>query len=164
MVGHGEARSWPRWIAAARADRHEIIKAAAQLRHGRVDGQQILGGDRSERNHNFGLDYSDLAHQEWRAGVTLVAFGRAVARGTALDHVRDVDFLARQSHRFDHVVEQLTGSAHKGFALRIFVGAGAFADEHQLGFRIAYPEDDLLAALLVQLASGAVTEILANEF
>ena len=40
---------------------------------------------------------------------------------------------------------------------------GAFADEHQIGVRIADAEDDLLASLLVKLAAGAVADIFADE-
>ncbi len=94
----------------------------------------------------------------------LVALRRAIAGRTAFHDVGDVDILAANAHGFDHVVEQLSGAAHEGLALRVFVGAGAFAHEHQVGARIAHAEDDLLAALLVQFAAGAVAEVFANEF
>ena len=94
----------------------------------------------------------------------LVAFWRAIARRAALHDVRDVDIFAADAHGFDHVVEQLSGATDEGFALRVFVSAGAFADKHQVGVRIAYAEDNLLAALLVELAAGAVAEIFADEF
>ena len=82
--------------------------------------------------------------------------GRAVARRAALDDVGDVNVGPLQAHRLDHLVQQLPGAADEGFALLVFVGAGAFADEHQLSARVADAEHDLLAPVLVQLAAGAV--------
>ena len=111
----------------------------------------------------LGLIGSDLPHQKWRAGLAFVALRRAVPRRPALDDVRDVDFFAPQAHGFDHVVEQLSGAADERFALLVFVGARRFADEHQLGMRIAHAEDNLLAPLLGQAAAGAVADIFADS-
>ena len=94
----------------------------------------------------------------------LVALGRAIAGRTAFHDVRDVDILAANAHGFDHVVQQLTGAAYEGLALRVFVGAGAFAHEHQFRAWIADAENDLLAALFVQFAAGAIAEVFANQF
>ncbi len=58
----------------------------------------------------------------------------------------------------------MTGAADEGLALLVFIGAGAFADEHEFGVRIADAEDDLLASLLVQRTACAVAEIYADEF
>ena len=53
----------------------------------------------------------------------------------------------------------MAGASHEGFALLVFVGTGTFANEHQVGARIADAEDDLLASLLVELATGAIAEV-----
>ena len=97
----------------------------------------------------FGLIYRDLPHEKWRAGLAFVALRRAISRRPAFHDVRNVNVFAANAHGFDHVVEQLAGATDEGFALDVFVGAGAFADEHQVGAWVAYAEDDLLAALLV---------------
>ena len=89
---------------------------------------------------------------------------RAVFRRTAFDDVADVDigsldlyaFLFRRV--FDHLRQQLASAAYEGDALRIFVGAGAFADEDQRSLLIAYAEDDLVAAL-VQAAAAAIADV-----
>ncbi len=52
----------------------------------------------------------------------------------------------------------------KGRPCCVFVRARTFADEHQLGMRIAGAEDDLLAALARQLAAIAVrADVVEND-
>ena len=116
-----------------------------------------------ERDNHLWLDHCNLAHEKWRAGVALIAFGRAIAGRAAFHDVRDVDLFAAQSHGLDHVVEQLSGAPDERLSLRIFIRARAFADEHQVRMRIADAEDDLLAPLLVKLAAGAIAEIFADQ-
>ena len=164
MVGDRKLGSLPGGITAAGAGGHEIVEAAAQFGHRCVHGEQVLRGDGAESDDNFGLDDGDLAHEKRGAGFSLIAFWRAIAGRAAFHDVGDVDILAADAHGFDHVVEQLSGATDEGLALCVFVGSGAFADEHQVGVRIADAEDNLLAALLVKLAAGTVAEIFANEF
>ena len=151
MIGHGE-------LGAT-----EVVPASAQFRHGSIDRQQRLGRDRAQRHDRLRLDGRDLPHQKGRAGFALVALRRAVSRRPALDDVRDIHIFAPQAHGLDHVVEQLSGAAHEGLALLVFVSARSLADEHQLRLRIAHAEDDLLASLFVQTAAGAVANIFTNR-
>ena len=53
------------------------------------------------------------------------------------------------------LVEQLAGPADEGQALLVLLGAGAFADEHQVGVGVAHAEHDLRATGGRQLALGA---------
>ena len=153
----------PFGIAAAGSCGHEIVEAAAQFRHGRVDREQVFGGHGAQGNDHLRLDCGDLAHQKGRAGLALIALWSAIARRTAFHHVGDVDLFPAQAHSFDHVVEQLSSAAYERFSLGIFVRAGAFAYEHQICMRISHAEYDLLPALLVELATGAVAEVLADQ-
>ncbi len=82
--------------------------------------------------------------------------GVRLPRRAALHDIGDVHLLALEAHGSDHVVEQLAGASDEGQTLRVFVGARALADKHQLGVGVAGAEDDLLAALLPQLAALAV--------
>ena len=50
-----------------------------------------------------------------------------------------------QADHGQHVVQQLTGPAHKGFALLILIGARRFTNEQHLGVGIPYAEHHLLA-------------------
>ena len=141
----------------------EVVPASAKLRHRRRSRPAESWRPPRPARHNLRLNDFDLPHQKGRAGFALVAFRRAIARRTALNDVRDVDLFAAQAHGLDHVVEQLPGAAHERLALLIFVRARRFADEHQVGLRIADSENNLLAALLVQSAAGAVANVFADK-
>src|SRR6185312_17043411 len=91
-----------------------------------------------------------------------LAFGGTVSRRTAFDDVGDVNVFPANAHGGDHVVQQLTGAPDKGLSLLIFVRSGGFANEHEIGSRIACAEDNLLSSLLVQHASGAVADVFAD--
>jgi hypothetical protein len=58
----------------------------------------------------------------------------------------------------------LTGAAHEGQALRIFVGTGTFPYKHQAGVGIAVGEDNLVAALKGERAAGAIADFGADRF
>ena len=117
-----------------------------------------LRGAASEADDHFGLDGRELAQQKRHAGGDFVFFRRAIFRRAALHHVGDVDVVALQAHGLDHLRQQLSGAADKGNALHVFVVPGPFADEDQLGVRIAHAEDDLVA-VAVQLAARAVAQV-----
>src|SRR5882762_10170838 len=163
MVGDRELASIPVGIIAADACRFEVVKASAQLEHRSIHSEQRLGGGGAEGHDHLGFDHCDLPHQKRRAGCTLLALGLAIARWAALHDVRDVDLLALDPHGFDHVVEQLPGAPHEGFALFVFVGARPLAHEHQLGLRITYPEYDLLPSLLMEHTARAIAQIFADN-
>ena len=150
-------------IVTAYPRRPEVVKATAQLHHRCIHRQQRLRRHRSERHDHLRLDHRDLPHQKRRAGLALLALRRAIARRAALHDVRDVDLLARDPHRFDHVVEQLPGAPHEGLALRVFIGARPLADEHQLGGWIAHAKHNLLPPLLMKRAARAVAQVFADD-
>jgi hypothetical protein len=64
--------------------------------------------------------------------------------GSALENICDVNFVAAQTHRLDDLGKQLSRLANERLALRILIGAGRFAHEHQVGSFIAYSKNDLL--------------------
>ena len=163
MIGHGQLGSCPVGIVALYSRRTEVVPLAAELSHGRVHGKQGLRGHGAECDDDFWFDGGNLPHEEWRTGFAFFALGSTVSGRTALDDVRDVDLLAAQAHGFDHVGEELPGASDERFALLVLVGAGGFADKHQVGLRIADAEDDLLASLLVKHAASAVAEVVAND-
>ena len=125
--------------------------------------EQHLSGGGAEADDYFGADGVELADQEWRAGGDFVALGEAIFGRAAFDYVADVDVFALQAHGFDHLRKKLARAADERKALNVFVVAGAFADEDQLGFGIAIAEDDFIA-LLVEFAARAFTQIGADFF
>ncbi len=54
--------------------------------------------------------------------------------------------------------QQLSRTPHEGLALRVFVGAGAFSNEDQLGPRVPHSKDDILP-VPGQLAALAVANV-----
>jgi hypothetical protein len=56
----------------------------------------------------------------------------------------------------------LSGTADERLALHVFVGAGCFADKHQIRVGMAHAEHDLAAAERVELAARAVADVVAN--
>ena len=109
------------------------------------------------------MDGVDLADQEGGAGGRFHPLRAGDFRGAALYYVADVDVFALQAHGFDHLGEEFAGAADEGEALDVFVVAGAFADEDEVGFRVAVAEDDFVAGF-VEFAAGAFAEVGADDF
>ena len=126
--------------------------------------EQRLGRGGAQRADRFGTNREELTVQKLPADFHFVGLRRAILRRPALHHIADVDvgaldrdaFLRRRA--FDHLREQLSGAADERKALLIFIGAGAFADEHQPGLLVARSEDDLVARL-VQPAARAIADV-----
>ena len=122
-------------------------------------------GGAAEGADDFGADRRKLAVEELAADLHFIRFRGAILRRTALHHVGDINVLAKQFDAFllrrvfDHLGEQLSGAADEGDALRVLVGAGAFADENQRGLRIANAEDDLIAAF-GEAATATIAHVL----
>lgn len=129
----------------------EFEPAAAEVAHGGCVAEKSLNGGRPERDDGFRLNDGDLFFQPRQACLHLVEFRLAVAAlagghvGTAFENVRDVNVRALESHRLDHLREELTRAANKRLTLLVFIGSGGFPDEHEIGIRIAHAEDDLRA-------------------
>src|SRR5207245_7912562 len=86
---------------------------------------------------------AELPLEERLAGEQLVGLGVAVVRRAALDGVADVDVLAPQAHRLDHLRQQLAGLAHERVTLQVLVLARRLADEHQARLGAADAEPDV---------------------
>src|SRR5580765_2581282 len=164
VVGHSELRALPTRIAATRTRGYEVIKSSAEFGHWGVNRQELFRSNCAQRNDHLWLDYCDLPHEKWRAGVALVALGRAIPRWAALHDIRDVDLLAAEAHGLDHVVEKLSSAPDERLALNVFIISSSFTNEHEISVGVTYTEDDLLAPLLVELTARAIAEIFADEF
>src|SRR5690606_33061479 len=86
-------------------------------------------------------------------------FGLAIVRWAALDDVAHVDLVPTETHGCDHAIQKLTGFAHEGKPLRVFVGTGAFTHEAQPALPAASGKHGL-GALPVQAAGGALADAL----
>src|ERR1035437_1014161 len=122
-------------------------------------------GGAAESADDLGADRQELPVEELAADLHFIRFRGAILRRTALHHVGDVNILAEELDAFllrrvfDHLGEQLSGAADEGDALRVLIGAGAFADEDQRGLWIANAEDDLIAAF-GEAATATIAHVL----
>src|SRR5262245_4342208 len=123
-----------------------VVYAAAQARNGIERPQQRLRTELPQRYDYLGLDDVDLLEQERFARIDFVGLRIAISGRAALDHVRDVHIVARQTDGFDDLREQLPGPSDERNALHVFVRARRLADEHQIRLRVPDAEDDLTAA------------------
>ena len=122
----------------------------------------VCTAKRPSATTTFGPIARDLRLEEGLAGGDLVGLRVAVPRRAALHHVRDVDLLAPEAHRLDHLREELPGLADEGLALRVLVGARPLAHEHELRPRVADPEHEGRAAAC-ELAARALADVAARR-
>src|SRR5207237_1931851 len=87
----------------------------------------------------------------------------SIARRPTSIHIADDDLFTLDSHRFDHLCQQLAGASDERFALRIFIGAWCFSHEHQTSTVIAVCVNDLSAAF-AQTTSGAIAYVAPDVF
>src|SRR4029079_4514847 len=101
----------------------------------------------AERRDNLRPDQLDLLEEPRLALLLLVRQRVAVARRTALQRVRDVDVGTRQADSGEQLVQEFARLADERDALLVFVEGRRLPDEHQVGVRVAVPEDDLRPGL-----------------
>src|SRR5689334_6483741 len=130
-----------------RVDRHleaadrVLLRLAVHARDPVLAPGEQLRGEVSERADHERLDQLDLAREVGLARLDLLGLRIAVARGAALQHVRDEHVVALQLDLRQQLVEQLSRRAHERLALLVLVEAGRLAHEHQVGIGVAGAED-----------------------
>ncbi len=118
----------------------------------RLAARQQLGREVAERADDARRDELDLAQQIGLAGLDLFGLGVAVVRRPRLEHVGDVDLLAREADGAEELLEQLARLADERPALLVFVVAGRLAYEHEVAVRVALAEHDAGAGAREQAA------------
>ena len=104
--------------------------------------EQGLGWHAARGNNHFRSDqFHHPIHKRTTYG-ELLGFRIAVGRGAPVIHIGNEGiFRAVTVNGRQHLVEQLSGLAHKGQALAVLFGARSFADHHQAGTRRAIIDD-----------------------
>ena len=97
-----------------------------------------MRGDATHRKDELRCNLFDLGIQENPAMLRLGSLRVAIIRGAALDDIGDINLFARDSNSGQHAVEQLPRAPDKGFAAKVFIVPGAFADDQQI--RLARPD------------------------
>jgi hypothetical protein len=101
----------------------------------------------AQADNDFGADKLYLLRQPLAARCLLDIKRVTVLGRAALDHIGNVYFAAVKPYHLEHIVQQLAGSADKGFALKILLLTGTFTDEHDLRVRVPNAENDIRASL-----------------
>src|SRR5262245_2430618 len=126
MVGHDQ------WYAAV------AVYPAAQARDAGIGSQQILGCDFAKCNYELRSYQLDLTVQVGFASKCLGGLRVAVSRRATFHCVRDINVSpALETDRGKHIIEQSTGLAYEGFALRVFLGSRTLADEQPIRVFVA---------------------------
>src|SRR5262245_21781724 len=125
------------------------MHAPTELADGLLRPEQALRRNAAERQDDLGLEHCELRLEIRRAGGELVGLGVAIAGRPAHDGVADVDLVARQLHFacLEHLREELARAPDERKPLRILVGAGTLADDHELRPSTPAAEDDGRAPL-----------------
>jgi hypothetical protein len=125
------------------------LPIAAQLSDADGFAQQAFHGRGPECDEYFWPDQINLLVQIGNARFHLLRFrftvaGRLTGRiGAAFQNIGNVDIGAGKSGGLDDFRQQLTGLAHKRFALLIFIRSRGFAHKHQLRVNAADAEDNI---------------------
>lgn len=115
----------------------------------------LIGGGTGEEDV-VGLDEGDLGIEVGAAGGHFRGVGFSVLGWPAFDSIADIDIdSAVDANGGKDLGEELAGSPDEGDALFVFLLAGAFADEEELGLGITVGEDGV-GARAVEGAEGAV--------
>src|SRR5690606_30287788 len=108
--------------------------------------EQPLDRRGPERDQHLRADELDLFPEPRKTRVHFLRGGLAISRGTrrhvrtALEHVPDVNGIARIAHGLNDLREKLPGASHEWFTLRVFIRSRGLTDEHQPRRRIADTE------------------------
>jgi hypothetical protein len=128
-----------------------VEPATAEFAHWACVAKEAFDGGGAESDDDAGLDDFDLLSEPREAGAHFVELWLTIASRTgghvraALQDISDVDVIAREPHGIDDFRKELSGASDEGFALRVLIGSGGFADEHEFRIRIADTEDDVCA-------------------
>lgn len=128
-----------------------------------LDAEHRPRGGSTQAADQARLNRFDLAEEKRRASGDFIRFGGSIARGPAFDDIADVNVLALNLDKLQHLVQELPGPSHKRQSLFIFVGAWPFTNKDKLCMWIPLAKDDMLACF-PKLATLAVAQVRTNLF
>ena len=109
----------------------------------------------AQRGNDLRLDQLDLPEEVGLTRLDLVWHRIAIPRRAAFQDIGHKDHVPFQPDAAEKLVEQLPGLPDEREALLVLVEARCFADEHQVGVRVAVSEDDLRPPLRETAARAA---------
>jgi len=139
----------------------EILPLAAKSRNALRGFENGLCGSGAEANNHFGIYDLELADEIRRTGGDFIRFGLAIFWRTAFYDVANVNIFALQAHGFNHLRQQFPRATNERDAGSVFIGAGTFAHEDEVGVGIAIGKDDVFA-FFVEFAPFTIANIFAD--
>ena len=122
-----------------------LVKLATQAHDALICAQDELRREVAQAHDDVRPHAADLLAQKRRARHDLLGPRVAVSGRTALDHVGDVDLVAREARVAKKRIELVTGGADERLSPQIFVPSGPLAHEHHAGAGIAHAEHQVRA-------------------
>jgi len=116
---------------------------AAHLDDARGGVEYCLHGRSAKRHDDPGRNQFDLPVQEGQAQGHFLRRRCAIARRPPWHRIGDIDLGSIQPDRRQHTVQQLSRFANKWLALTILFSPRRFADQHDVGVRIAIGKHEL---------------------
>src|SRR5215468_3726358 len=133
----------------------EMMHPPPEPAEGCIGGEQVLGRYAADREHNLGLQQSNLSDEVRQAGFDLFGLRVAVIRWAAHQHVGDVDVGATiESDGAQHGIEQLTGRSHERLTTPVLLRSRSFADHQPVGPFRTNPEHTLRARGMQRAATA----------
>ena len=122
---------------------------------------QAHGSDSSKTHENLWLDQLDLLLQIANASILLRLERITVLGRTALDNIGDIAILtAIKVDDTEHIIKELSGSAHKRLTLQVLLLSRTFANEQNIRLRIAHTEHHIMPCGTKGTASAVHTALL----
>ncbi len=98
-----------------------------------LSGEEPAQRMATQGHDNPGRNEFDLAVEPLLAGVDLLGQWVSILRGSAFQHVADVDLAPLQSDGGQQLIEEVAGGSDKGTTLLILIESRRLTDEHYLG-------------------------------
>jgi len=106
----------------------------------------------------LGLDSLDLFKEKRITVPNLFELWIPILRGTAFDDVCDVDFLPLKMDGLKNLSQELPCLSYKRPSLDVLFIPGAFANDHQLGLFVTFPENKAVPCS-VEFASSTISQL-----
>src|SRR5260370_32852425 len=112
-------------------DAAKVPELAAHTSDSLAHFKEIAQRGVSHHDDHFWLNGCDFTKEKWPADRSFLERWLAIAWRPATIDVADDHVFTFDSHRFDHLGEQLSVATAERPALSVFVGSWCFAHEHQ---------------------------------
>ena len=118
-----------------------------------IAADQSLSGAGTQTDYYPGTNHSDFSIEPWTAGSYLLSIRlfvnppfAALGRIEMLDHISDIDLVARYAGSHKGFIEQFSGRPDERMAIEVFLIARLLSYEHDFGLHVPFAEYGLRSA------------------